>query len=497
MRAALTFAMSLQVFLQAQLIGSENFLSSTESAGDGFAELLGRCAWLSLISEVLPRALLAEMKLSRMLLGSSGGEQFLVVLTDESIADANAFLETAAEAISAISAGLLRLVWASTENLGAWPIAAKRLEEGIERQKAAPLRGHTAVADEFRPFAEQDSPASHGYFADFGKQIVPASTVSWSPENSAMLSCESGAYSWPLRDQTTPADDDAIAFPRRFAMDDQQEIAGLEEIAVRAEGAPRWAILRGDVDLFDLRLKRTNTIEERLQLSVLFKEFFSGELSLLCTLPEFWRKVSILYRGGDDFAVVGAWDALVALARELQRVFERFVAQNLQSFAGLEGKSVSMALAVAPTVDASAATIFGQAGTQLQTAKATEPGSFHLFGRTLEWKRLADAEELKNGLVRLVKDFGYDAGYIHDLASVYREAYSAQATRRNKAIRVDKPWLTYMRLSRIIPASKQRDLNALRNGLITHLIGTKTANAKLRPSGRVGLEWARLATENQ
>jgi CRISPR-associated protein Csm1 len=268
-------------------------------------------------------------------------------------------------------------------------------------------------------------------------------------------------------------------------------------MAARAEGAQRWAILRGDVDLFDLRLKRTNTIEERLQLSVLFKEFFSGELSLLCTLPEFWRKVSILYRGGDDFAVVGAWDALVALARELQRVFERFVTQNLQSFAGLEGKSLSMALAVAPTAEASPVAIFEQAGVHLQTAKATEPGSFYLFGRTLEWKRLADAEELKNGLVRLVKEFGYDAGYIHDLASVYREAYSAQATRRNKAIRVDKPWLTYMRLSRIIPASKQRDLNALRNGLIAHLIGTKTANAKLRPSGRVGLEWARLATETQ
>jgi len=489
--------MSLQVFLQVQLLGSEDFLGSTESADDGFAELLGRCAWLSLISEVLPRALLAEMKLSRMLLGSSGGEQFLVVLTDESIADANAFLERASEGIAALSGGLLRLVWASTENLGAWPIAAKRLEEGIERQKATPLRGRSAISDAFTPFAESGSPGSHGYFIEFGKQIVSSSAVSWSPDNPAVLSCESGTHSWPLRDQTAPAEDDGIVFPRRFAMNEEQEVAGLAEIAAAAEGAQRWAILRGDVDLFDLRLKRTNTIEERLQLSVLFKEFFSGELSLLCTLPEFWRKVSILYRGGDDFAVIGAWDALVALARELQRVFERFVAQNLESFAGLEGKSVSMALAVAPTVDASPAAIFEQAGTQLQTAKATEPGSFHLFGRTLEWKRLADAEELKNGLVRLVKDFGYDAGYIHDLASVYREAYSAQATRRNKAIRVDKPWLTYMRLSRIIPASKQRDLNALRNGLITHLIGTKTANAKLRPSGRVGLEWARLATENQ
>ena len=191
--------------------------------------------------------------------------------------------------------------------------------------------------------------------------------------------CDSGTYSWNLRDQNT-ADDEGIAFPRRFVVNEEQEIAEPEELAARADGAPRWAVLRGDVDHFDLRLKRTNTIEEWLQLSVLFKEFFSGELSLLCTLPEFWRKVTILYRGGDDFAVIGAWDALVSLARELQRVFERFVAQNLQSFAGLEGKSVSMALAVAPAADSSPTAIFEQAGAQLQSAKATELGSFHLFG---------------------------------------------------------------------------------------------------------------------
>jgi hypothetical protein len=40
-------------------------------------------------------------------------------------------------------------------------------------------------------------------------------------------------------------------------------------------------------------------------------------------------------------------------------------------------------------------------------------------------------------------------------------------------------------------------LNQVRSSLITNLVGTNTANAKLRPSGRVGLEWARLATEAQ
>lgn len=488
--------MSLQVFLQAQLLESENFLVSTESNEDGFAELLGRCEWLSLIAEVLPRALLAEMKLSRMLLGSSGGEQFLLVLTDDSLGDANEFLERGAAAISEISGGILRLVWSSTENLGAWPIVGKRLEEGLRREMATPLSGRSGDNGVFAPFEKSGAKAGSDYFAAFGKHILTATSVSWSSEQPAHLLCAEGTHSWPLRDQNTP-DEDGIAFARRFALNENQEIAFPAELAARAEGAQRWGVLRGDVDNFELRLSRTNTVEERLQLSVLFKDFFSGELSLLCALPEFWRKTSILYCGGDDFAVIGAWDALVALARELRRVFERFVGENLRSFAGLEGKSLSMALAVAPMTEASPGAIFEQAGADLQSGKATDLGTFHLFGRTLEWKRLADAEELKNGLVRLVKEFGYPAEYIHDLASVYREAYSAQAMRRTKPIRVDRPWLTYMRLSRIIPASKQRELNTLRNGLIAQLVGTKTANAKLRPSGRTGLEWARLATEGQ
>jgi CRISPR-associated protein Csm1 len=493
--------MSLQVFLQAQLLGSESFLSSSFYGPDPFAELLGRCGWLSLLCEVLPRALLAEMKLSRMLLGSSGGEQFLLVLTDNSIAAANEFLTRAAGALSQISGGKLQLVWASTENLGPWPIVRKRLDEEMRERTAAPLAAANAVTDCFVP-SEPSEPAEHaGYFAEFGEKLVAAGQIGWSPDHPARIECDGGVFTWPLRDQMSP-DEDGIVYPRRFAGNDEQERASLQEVARTADGVPRWAILRGDVDHFEARLRQANSVEEHIQLSVLFKEFFAGELALLCTLPEFWRRVSILYRGGDDFAVIGAWDALVALAREMQRVFEKFAAQNLQSFAGVEGKTISMALAIAPSLDASPIALFEEAGQQLQSAKATELGTFHLFGRSLEWKRLADAEELKNELLRLINDFGQSADFIHDLASVYREAYSAQATRRAKAIRVDKPWRTYMRLSQVIPAyrgpaSRVREWNTLRNSLIANLVGKKTANLKLRPSGRVGLEWARLAAGNE
>jgi CRISPR-associated protein Csm1 len=248
----------------------------------------------------------------------------------------------------------------------------------------------------------------------------------------------------------------------------------------------------GDVDRFDAQLKQAGSIEDHIQLSVLLKDFFAGELSLLCAMADFWRKATILYRGGDDFAILGTWDALLGLARELQRVFDKFVEQNFQTLSGVEGKTISMALALASELEMPLAEVFQDAAEQLRYAKALEPGTFHLFGRTLEWKRLEEAEELKRGLMRLVREFRYSPDYIHDLASVYRESSSARSVRR-KAVRVEKPWRIYMRLSEVIPPARGKEMSNLRNALISSLTGKRAAGLKLRPSARVGLEWARMA----
>ncbi len=494
--------MSLQVFLQAQLFGSEQFLgahSSEDAVSVSHSEdFVGRCAWLTLVCEVLPRALLSELKLSRMLLGSSSAEQFLLVLAEEEIPRANEFLSKAATAISHLSNDALRLVWASTENLGAWPVARKRLDDALQARFAAPLSQGSDVAAIFAAY-DGDSVESEAesYFAQFSKGLAVSKHVGWSAANPAQLLWDAGDFSWQLADRSSSepitSTEDFILFPRHQALADNDHAATLASLAERADGSKRWGVLRGDIDLFDAHLRNANSIEEHIHLSVLFKEFFAGELALLCTRPEFSRKVSILYRGGDDFAVAGSWDALVLLARELHRLFEKFIEQNSQSFPGLETRTITMALSIAPEAGTPLGTVFADAGVELRTSKATEPGSFHLFGRTLEWKRLPDAEELKAGLMRLVRDFKFSPDYINDLASVYREAFSARAGRRGKLVRIDKPWRTYMRLTTVIPQARGKELNHVRNAVITNLVGKRATGMKLRPSARVGLEWARLA----
>src|SRR2546421_12260959 len=107
--------MSVQIFLQGKLLGIDEFLLAPAEQ-DSDHVFTGRSHWISLLSEVLPRALLAELGLSKILLGSSGGGQFLLVLPDESRSGAVEFLEQAAQGIWELSGGIVRLIWSITEN---------------------------------------------------------------------------------------------------------------------------------------------------------------------------------------------------------------------------------------------------------------------------------------------------------------------------------------------------------------------------------------------
>src|SRR5215218_590854 len=97
--------MSFQIFLHGKILGTEEFLRS--SAND----LDGRAYWLSLLSELSPRALLAELGLSPMLLGASGGDQFLLVIPAEVRAQAEDFCTRLAADVAARSGNAVRLIW--------------------------------------------------------------------------------------------------------------------------------------------------------------------------------------------------------------------------------------------------------------------------------------------------------------------------------------------------------------------------------------------------
>jgi CRISPR-associated protein Csm1 len=222
---------------------------------------------------------------------------------------------------------------------------------------------------------------------------------------------------------------------------------------------------------------------------------------VLCSMPEFWRKVTVIFSGGDDFAVYGAWDSLIALARELERLFHRFADANLKNFDGPEGKTITMALALAPSVDASLSAVFEEAGQRLEAAKSADKDCIWVLGRTLEWKQFAEAAELKDSLTRMVADFGVSPQYLKDLCGIYRETQSKMSKRQARRSGGERPWRYHRRIRRILGAARtsgpQRgDFQKAQTALIADLIGRSAVTVKLRPAGRVALEWARLFAES-
>ncbi len=486
--------MSEQILLQGKILGIEEFLLSrpggaTPARSSGEELLAGRSQWITLLCEVLPRALLAEFGLARVLLGSSGGGQFLLVLPGESREPAEGFLAATARQIAELSGGYLKLLWSVTENLGDWSVVRKRLTEELQRKRATPLAGRGAEA--FEPFTAAAPVDVDAYFSkELGLNVREASAVGWSPETPAMVHPGAGKHTWNL---TTNLSLESITLARHAApSEDGRSAASLPTLARRAHGRSLWGVLRGDVDSFGVRLRRLTSIEEHVQLSVLYKQFFAGELEVLCSMPEFWRKVTILYSGGDDFAVYGSWDALLLLAREVQRLFHRFTEENLKDFPGPEGKTISMAVALAPEMHYPISAVYEEAGRNLELAKAADKDCIFALGRILEWKQLADAADLKDTVTKLIGDYRLSRQFLLELRSFYQRQVFGNGAEDDSPTRA---WRFQRRLTRILSGTRDREFQKLRTHLINEMVGRKSAEVKLRPAGLVALEWARLTTE--
>lgn len=466
--------MSVQIFLHGKLLGIEPFLFGS---GPRAEVLLGRSRWVTLLMEVLPRALLRQMNLSPLLLGTVGGGEFLVVLPSEMREAADTFLTAAAAEVLTMSAGDLKLIWTATENLGDWSLVRKRLTDGMTARRGAPgLPGE----DAFVAFDAQPLEAAQDEFAALFAGLREATSVSWSASEPGHVKAGDGELTWSL--QAPPPE-------------------GLM-LALHAADLPsrtRLGVLRGDVDNFGARLRRIDTVDEHIRISHLYKDFFAGELQvLIASLPDLAGRVTILHSGGDDFAVYGAWDSLIILAREIQRVFGLLTQHHLQDLVGPEGKTITMALVVAAPGPHNLAALYEDSSRKLELAKTGLNDSFYLFGRSIEWKQLADAEELQKQLTRLVDEFDCSPQFLNELRGFYREGTNA-ATRR-RAVRFDRPWRFHRRLQQVLEPPqlgrrRERDFERLCQAVIAEFIGKQAGQTRLRPTGRVALEWAQLSLQ--
>ncbi len=488
--------MSVQILIQGKLLGVDEFLTSDPGATD--AAVAARSLWVSLVCEVVPRALLAELELARVLLGSSGGGQFLLVLPDVVREPAEAFLKHSAAQIAAATGDTVRLLWAATENLGDWTVVRKRLQDELKRKESTPL----AEARSFAPFAATARTAGNIFTDELARALETTTQIGWSPDLAAVITVEEAKFSWPVSANLSM---DGLTLARHTAPAEERdgkegERAAVQELASRAVGHPAWGVLRGDVDLFGLRLRRLHSVEEHVQLTMLYKHFFAGEVHAICLGGEFWRRITILHAGGDDFAVYGSWDALVLFAGEMQRTFRRFASENLNDFPGAEGKTITMAIALSPE-GGSLAQVLAQADRNLALAKASDKDCVYLFDRVVEWNQLADAADLKEAVTRVTEEFrAAGRQFLSDLTRLYNKASSAAGTQVDHEKLLRRAYRFQRRYNGAAYSKREKEFQKLRLHLINEIVGRNIRPAagkqlRLRPAGVVALEWARRSKD--
>jgi len=444
--------MSLQVFLYAQYRGIERFVSGTNDN----ASFADHCLWVSTLTEVTPREFLSARKLSPLLVGYAAGGSFLLLLPETLIAEAETHFAALRDSISAATGGVLELHWTWTENLGSWPIVWKRLSDGMRAKSQTPL-AHLGDA------AFSDSPA--------------LSAPMESPWTGLAARLTAGELPLP--------GDVALRVPP----------VSPQELAKKAQGRRVWGLLRCEIDLASARLDLAASAEDFQFLAVLYKGLVAGELQRIVDLPAHAGRVAIVYSGGYDFAVAGAWDALLSVAEEFHRVFTLFSADLPGGKERAEGTSVSGALTVAAPGEPMAA-VWGRNRDTLETVRTSGRDALAIFGRILDWPALKDAEALKVRIRKLRDVYRCPSEVFEELEDFYGVRGSgdqlATVRSRRRERSVDRPWRFQSRLRRLAGNPAGTEFERHWRAFLGDLIGRGQVQKQLRPAGKVALDWARL-----
>lgn len=229
-----------------------------------------------------------------------------------------------------------------------------------------------------------------------------------------------------------------------------------EELARRSTGAPRLGVLRMDVDnlglifkkgLKDRTLARMSDLSERLDL------FFKYHLPK--RLPEFSRNglfgeretaLALVYSGGDDLFLVGAWDQALDAAFAIERLFREYTGDNpnVTLSGGLVVVNRRLALHKSGRM----------AGAEEERAKRSGRNRLAVFSRAFSWDRSEEIADIVGSVVAGNEKGGVSLsiskGLLHFLLSEFRKPEGWRLPRMYYALRrANKPGLLRVLIPRI------------------------------------------------
>lgn len=206
------------------------------------------------------------------------------------------------------------------------------------------------------------------------------------------------------------------------------EFHWLAHFAYVRTGTKKLGVVKMDIDglgnLFKGGLKKDrNSVAHIAALSRALKWFFEGYMNALLDTPiytslqkiqgekeTFRDNIYVLFSGGDDFFLVGAWDMVLEFAAIVRREFMRLNNNTLTISAGYvltDPKFPVIRFATLADDAESDAKNYNQKYVKEKKSKeAKKKDKMAVFGQVISWQDMEAAEGLRNQLFRLVKDKG-------------------------------------------------------------------------------------------
>jgi CRISPR-associated protein Csm1 len=115
----------------------------------------------------------------------------------------------------------------------------------------------------------------------------------------------------------------------------EKEAYSFKDYAKASAGIKRLGVFRADVDnlgsTFTKGFGEYSTISRYATLSRMLNMFYKRYINSLCES----KKLAIVYSGGDDVFVVGAWNDVLKFAKELREAFSKYSCKKLTLSAGV------------------------------------------------------------------------------------------------------------------------------------------------------------------
>ncbi|MFZ2865459.1 MAG: type III-A CRISPR-associated protein Cas10/Csm1 [Ignavibacteriaceae bacterium] len=262
-----------------------------------------------------------------------------------------------------------------------------------------------------------------------------------------------------------------------------------------SEGLPKEIEYRNKID--ETKKESLRTISRIASISRSIKWFFEGYMNTLISLPEYKDRLYVVFSGGDDFFVVGAWNKVFDFVEKVRNDFVEFVCYH---------PAITLSASLLVIDEKFPVSRFAKiAEDRLHKAKyeSDAKNSISVFDMIISWEDYIKARLLKEKLVELVKLTGKRA-IIEKVKKSTRGFSKIQLQAQQGRVEMKRVWRLAYYLRDLINSKKQdKDFKLIQmkveeivkqyEELIFLALNGESFSIKIFP---VAARWAEFETKN-